>query len=56
MLQEVQKVLGGVPENLPELADGEDADIEDNKKTDKLDCNGAREKSSCCSEPQPPSF
>ena len=41
VLEEVQKVLGGVPENLPQLTDGKDADVEDNEKADKLDGDGA---------------
>ena len=51
VLQEMQKVFGGVPENLPELTDGEDANIENNKKADKLDGNSARQKRTCRSQP-----
>jgi len=40
VLQEVEKVFGSVTENLPELSDGEDADIEDDKEADELDRNG----------------
>ena len=40
VLQEVKEVFGRVTENLPELSDGEDADIEDDKEADELDRNG----------------
>ena len=56
VLQEVEEVLGRVTENLPELSDGEDADIEDHKEADKLDRNGAGEEGSRGSEPDPPRF
>ena len=56
VFQEVEEVFGGVSENLPELADCEDADIEDHKEADELDRNGAGEKSSRGSEPDPPRF
>ena len=56
VLQEVEEVLGRVSKNLPELSDGEDADIEDHKEADELDRNGTREKGSRGSEPDPPRF
>ena len=44
VLEEVEEALGGVTEHLPQLADGEDADVEHDEQADKLDSDGPGQK------------
>ena len=50
----VHEGLIQVSQDAPELTDGEDANIEDDEESHKLDRDGARQHGSCCCQPDPP--
>ena len=50
----VEEGVAKVAENVPQLDDGEDADVEDHKETNKLDRDGPAQHRPGQGQPQPP--